>query len=132
MNFEVLKKAWIGEDVSYSHLRVFGCKTFVHVPKEQRSTLDNKIVPHIFFGYGDEEFEFKVWNPTKNKLVRSRDVVFQKDQTLGDFDKANQSKGTSDDFIELVPIPLSLEQPTNEEEEINELPRDASASDIPA
>ena len=59
-------------------------------------------------------------------------MVFHKDQTLGDFDKPSQSKGTSDDFIELVPIPLSLEQPTNEEEEINELPRDASASDIPA
>ena len=33
---------------------------------------------------------------------------------LGDFDKANQSKGTSDDFIELVPIPLLLKQPKNE------------------
>ena len=66
------------------------------------------------------------------KLVRSRDMFFHKDQTLGDFDKPNQSKGTSDDFIELVPIPLSLEQPTNEDEEINELPRDVGASDIPA
>ena len=65
-------------------------------------------------------------------MVRSRDVVFQEDQTLGDFDKANQSKGTSDYFIELVPIPLSLEQPRNEQEEIDELPRDDSANDIPA
>ena len=64
-------------------------------------------------------------------MVRSKDVVFQEDQTLGDFDKANQSKGTSDDFIELVPIPLSLEQPRNEQEEIDELPRDDNASDIP-
>ena len=64
--------------------------------------------------------------------MRSKDVVFQEDQTLGDFDKANQSKGTSDDFIELVPIPLSLEQPRNEQEEIDELPRDDSANDIPA
>ena len=35
------------------------------------------------------------------------------DQTLGDFDKTNQSKGTSDDFIQLVPILLSLKQPRN-------------------
>ena len=61
--------------------------------------------------------------------MKSRDVVFQENQTLGDFDKANQSKGTSDDFIELVPIPPSLKQPKNEEE-IDELPRDDSASDI--
>ena len=104
----------------------------MHAPKEQRSKLDDKAIPLVFVGYGDEEFEFKLWNPTKNKLVRSRDVVFQEDQTLGDFDKANQSKGTSDDFIELVPIPLSLDQPRNEDEEIDELPRGDSANDIPA
>ena len=45
--------------------------------------------------------------------------------------KTNQSKGLSDDFIQLVPIPLSLKQPRNEDEEINEIPRDDSASDIP-
>ena len=63
--------------------------------------------------------------------MRSKDVVFQEDQTLRDFDKANQSKGTNDDFIELVSIPLSLEQPRNEEKEIDELPRYDGVSDIP-
>ena len=59
-------------------------------------------------------------------------MVFQEDQTLGDFDKAKQSKDTSNEFIEWVPIPLSLEQPKSEEEEeeIDELPRNDSASDI--
>ena len=59
-------------------------------------------------------------------------MVFQEYQNLGDFEKANQSKGTSEDFVELVPIPLSLEQPRNEKQEIDELPRDDSASDVPA
>ena len=49
---------------------------------------------------------------------------------MGDFDRANQFKSTSDDFIELTPIPLSLEQSINEDEEIDELLRDDSASDI--
>ena len=129
LNFEVPEKAWIGKDVSYFHLRVFGCKIFVHVHKEERSKLDDKVVPHVFFGYGDEKFGFRLWDPTKKQLV-SRDVVFQEDQTLGDFDKAKKSKGTSDDLVELVPIPSSLEQPRNEEKEIDELPRDDSASDI--
>ena len=101
----------------------------MQVPKEQRSKLDDKAVSHVFNRYGDEKFGFRLWYPTKKKLVKSRDVVFQENLTLGDFDKANQSKGTSDDFIELVPIPPSLEQPKNEEE-IDELPRDDSASDI--
>ena len=58
-------------------------------------------------------------------------MVFQEDQTLGHFDKAKKSKGTSYDFVELVPIPPSLKQPRNEQEEIDEVVRDDSASDIP-
>ena len=144
LNFEVPEKVWTGKYVSYSHLRVYGCKSFVHVPKKERSKLDDKAIPHVFVGYSDE-----LWDPAKKKLVRNRDVVFQDDQTLGDFDKVNQSKGTNNDFIELVPIPLrtefffyhftpyflfsflSLNQPKNENEEIDELLRDDSANDIP-
>ena len=85
----------------------------MHISKEQRYKLDDKTVLHLFVVYDDEVFGFKLWDPTKKKLVRSRDVVFQEDQTLGDFDKTNQSKGTSDDFIQLVPILLSLKQPRN-------------------
>ena len=60
------------------------------------------MVTHVFVGHGDEKFGFRLWDPTKKKLMRSRDVVFQDDQTLRDFDKANQSKGTSNDFIDRV------------------------------
>ena len=34
LNFDILKRKWTGKDVSYSHLKVFGCKAFAHVPKE--------------------------------------------------------------------------------------------------
>ncbi|GKV34500.1 hypothetical protein SLEP1_g42871 [Rubroshorea leprosula] len=51
LNFEIPEKAWTGKDVGYSHLRVFECKAFMHVPKEQRSKLDDKAIPCIFVGY---------------------------------------------------------------------------------
>ena len=35
----VLKRVWIGKDVSYSYLRVFGCRAFVHIPRDERSSL---------------------------------------------------------------------------------------------
>ena len=81
----------------------------MHVLKEQRSKLDDETISLVFIGYGDKEFGFRLWDPIKKKLVKSRDVVFQEDQTLRDFDKANKSKCTNDDFIKLVLIPLSLE-----------------------
>ena len=36
-----------GKDVLYDHLKVFGCKTFVHIPKDERSKLDNKFCMHF-------------------------------------------------------------------------------------
>ena len=44
LEYDILEKVWTGKDVSYSHLKVFGCKTFMHVPKEQRSKLDDKAI----------------------------------------------------------------------------------------
>ena len=41
LDFDISKRVWTRKDVSYSHLKVFGCKAFVHVPKEQRSKLDS-------------------------------------------------------------------------------------------
>ena len=34
LDFQIPEKVWSGKDVSYSYLRVFGCKAFVHIPKE--------------------------------------------------------------------------------------------------
>ena len=56
-----------------------------------------------------------------SKMIKPQEILI----------KTNQSKGLSDDFIQLVPIPLSLKQSRNEDEEIDELLRDDSASDIP-
>ncbi|MCO5560432.1 hypothetical protein L7F22_014047 [Adiantum nelumboides] len=73
----VPKEAWTGKPRSYAHLRVFGCKAYVYVPKEQRNKLDPKSRKCIFVGYGDSgEMGYRLWNPESHKLVRCNDVVF--------------------------------------------------------
>ena len=37
LNGDVPERVWTGKDVSYEHLRVFGCRAFVHIPKDERS-----------------------------------------------------------------------------------------------
>jgi hypothetical protein len=44
-------EVWFGKKPSLSHLKVFGCDAFVHVPKEKRSKLDKKAIKCIFNGY---------------------------------------------------------------------------------
>jgi hypothetical protein len=45
---KTMYEAWICKNPSHEHLRVFGCDAYVHVPKENRSELDNKSKKCIF------------------------------------------------------------------------------------
>ncbi|KAG8471369.1 hypothetical protein CXB51_036995 [Gossypium anomalum] len=105
---DVPDRVWFGKDVSYDHLRVFGCKTFVHVPKDEKSKLDAKTRQCIFIGYGlDGEFGYRLYDPVQKKLVRSRDVVFIEDQTIDDIDKTEKvDSQDSGDLINVNPVPL--------------------------
>ena len=85
---------------------MFGCKAFIHVPKEQRSKLDDKALPCIFIGYGNEEFGYKVWDPKTRKVIRSRDVVFHEDQTMKDSNKEEQQS-------EKVTMNITINPPYN-------------------
>ena len=87
---DVPDRVWTGKNVSYDHLRVFGCKAFVHVLKDERSKLDVKTRQCIFLGYGEDEFGYRLYDPVDKKLVRSRDVVFFEDQTIEDIYKAER------------------------------------------
>ena len=53
LEFDIPERVWTGKYVSYSHLKVFGCKAFAHMPTEQGLKLDSKATRCIFVGYGD-------------------------------------------------------------------------------
>ena len=58
LDFDISERVWTNKEMSYSHLKVPGCKVFANVPKEQRTKLYDKSVPCIFIGYGDEELGY--------------------------------------------------------------------------
>jgi hypothetical protein len=70
------KEKFIGKKPNVSHLRVFGCIRYVHVPDEKRSKLDPKAEKCIFIGYSLEQKGYRCFNPSTQKLQVSRDVVF--------------------------------------------------------
>ena len=71
------QEVWTGKKPSLSHLRVFGCDAYVHVPKEKRTKLESKSEKCIFIGYKDGLKGYKLWNPVTRKVVYSQDVVFR-------------------------------------------------------
>jgi hypothetical protein len=62
-------EVWTSKKPSFEHLRVFGCDAYVHVLKENRSMLDNKVEKCIFAGYKDGIKGYKLWNPETKKVV---------------------------------------------------------------
>ncbi|KAG6538222.1 hypothetical protein ZIOFF_003334 [Zingiber officinale] len=64
------------------HLKVFGCRAFVHVPKDERAKLDSKTKQCIYLGSPRDEFGYQLWDPVNKKIIKSRDVMFFEDQTI--------------------------------------------------
>ena len=71
-----------GKNTYLKHLIVFVCDAFVHVPKENRSKLDNKYEKNIFISYKDGIKCYKLWNPVTKKIVYSQDVEFREVRVL--------------------------------------------------
>jgi hypothetical protein len=85
---KVAEEVWTSNEVDYSGLRVFGCLAYVHIPSEERSKLDPKSKQCVFLGYGKWVKGYKFWDPTANKAVISRVVVFDENSML----KSTQGK----------------------------------------
>ena len=61
LKFYVPNHVWSGKDVSYDHLRVFGCMAYIHILKDERSKLDEKSKKCVFVGYGLYEFGYQLF-----------------------------------------------------------------------
>ena len=55
-------------------------------------------------GYSSEEFGYRLWDPTTKKIIRSKDVVFFKDQTIEDLDQVKKPKPFSEEQVDLGPV----------------------------
>jgi hypothetical protein len=62
---------WYSNNPSLSHLKVFGCDAFVHVPKEKRNKLDKKAVKCIFIRYKEGMKGYKLQDPASREKMYS-------------------------------------------------------------
>jgi hypothetical protein len=76
-----------GEKTKVSHLRIFGCPIFFHVPKEKRKKLDPSGKDGIFSGYSDTSKEYRIYIHGHRKVDISQDVTFDESAS---FSKSKQ------------------------------------------
>jgi Reverse transcriptase (RNA-dependent DNA polymerase) len=99
-----------GKVPSAKHWGVFGCDAFVHVPKEQRTSLSPKAEPCIYLGHNGRQNCANLYVLRTRKVIASRDVTYRNDSftfshAVGDGDSAVQRT-----------IEQSSESMTNQEE----------------
>ena len=62
-------EAWYGKKPTVSHLRVFGCSAYVHVPRDERKKLDPKAKKCILLGYGTTRKGYHLYNQNTSRIV---------------------------------------------------------------
>ena len=74
------QEAWSGVKPTVNHFRVFGCLAHVHVPHEKRKKLDDRSMCCVLLGVSEETKGYRLYNPMTDKVVVSRDVVFEEEK----------------------------------------------------
>ena len=88
---------YTGEKPNVQHLRTFGCTSYAHVPKEQRKKLDGKATKCVFLGYGESTKGYRLYDMQRNRVIHSRDVVFNEhSRAYSDPDSVTVTKPTED------------------------------------
>jgi len=65
-----------GKVPDVSHLRIFGCKGYMHVPADKRRKLDAKALEVTLVGFEPDAKGYKLWDSQTRSIRLSRDVTF--------------------------------------------------------
>ncbi|KAE8655918.1 NAC domain-containing protein 48 [Hibiscus syriacus] len=121
----VPEEVWSKKEINFSHLRVFGYVSYVHIYSAERSKLDTKSNKCAFVGYGSDEFGYRFWDYENRKIIRSIDVIFNenvmyKDRSTIESSSSNTEAETKEfaDFKEISGNDVQI----NPEAELAELP----------
>ena len=75
------QQAWSGRKPSVAHLKIFGSMTYAHVTDQNRLKLDDKSEKFVFISYDSSSKGYKFYNQSKERIMVSRDVVFDEEAT---------------------------------------------------
>ena len=76
MEFRLPEEVWSGKEVKFSHLKVFGCISYIHIDYDACSKLDVKSKICFFISYDDEKFGYRFLDEQSRKIIKSRTVIF--------------------------------------------------------
>ena len=82
LGFKTPEEMFTGKNPEVSHLKIFGCPVYIHIPKEKRTKLDPSRKKGIFVGYCEVSKAFRIYIPGFHHMEISRDVTFDEEAAL--------------------------------------------------
>ncbi|WVY99473.1 hypothetical protein V8G54_015558 [Vigna mungo] len=119
LEHKIPEEVWSGKEIKLSHLKIFGCVAYVHISDQGRNKLDPKSKKCTFIGYGEDEFGYRLWDNENQKMIRSRDVIFNekvmyKDRNNTCNNNLEQSRPVYVEMDDVIETPV-IETPQSEE-----------------
>ena len=76
---KIPEEIFFEENPKVSHLKIFGCPVYIHIPKDKISKLDPLGNKGLFVGYSDHSKSYRIYIPGYHQIELSRDVTFDED-----------------------------------------------------
>ncbi|GAC1660287.1 MAG: hypothetical protein PVS3B3_30240 [Ktedonobacteraceae bacterium] len=90
---------WHGRKPPVEHLRIIWSDAYAHIPKTKRTKLAPRAEKLKLIGYHDEKKAYKLWDPDEERLVISRDVVFDESVVLKGPPTVNPEFTNDDEYV---------------------------------
>lgn len=102
---------YFGAQPRVSHIRVFGCLAMMKQQEKKRSGYQKKLEARstvkILIGYGVRDFTYRLWDPTDNNILLTREVIFDESKFPGN--ETSGSYHAIDEVIDSdVPVPSEV------------------------
>jgi hypothetical protein len=111
------EEAFTGKKPDISHLCIFGCITYCHIPAERRTKLDPTTEKGNLVGYSETSKSYRVYIPSTSKTVIQRNIKFEEERALR---KSSQDRDISEAEVpnqEEEPSPKGADLPTEGQRE---------------
>jgi hypothetical protein len=82
LGFKTPEEMFTGKKPEVSHLKIFGCLVFIHIPKEKRNKPEPSEKKEIFVGYCEVSKAFIIYIPGYRHIEINRDTTFDEEATL--------------------------------------------------
>jgi hypothetical protein len=89
LGFKTPEEMFTRKKPEVSHLKIFGCPIFMHIPKEKRNKMEPSGKKGIFVGYCEVSKAFRIYILGHHHIEISRDVTSDEDETLNESRKCH-------------------------------------------